>query len=61
MTNQQRIEELETALENLLDNIEVSVDVFENGVLPGCLCEAMNFAAEVLSDEGYEYDSEDQG
>ena len=59
MINEQRIEELETALENLLDNIEISVDDFKR--IPNFLAEAMNFAAEVLADEGREYDCEDQG
>lgn len=58
MTNQQRIEELETALENLLENSEVFI---EDEIATASFNEAFLFAQQVLYDEGYEYDSEDQG
>jgi hypothetical protein len=85
MTNEQRIEELETALENLLENFEevsqqkisgertyyvIEVEITDDDVKQNCIIngtpnkatqEAIRFATEVLYDEGYEYDSEDQG
>lgn len=58
MTNHERIEELETALENLLDNCEA---VTEEEFCTNSLREAIVFAEQVLWDEGYEYDTEDEG
>lgn len=70
MTNEQRIELLETALENLLDCfdgniIEVEIDgadgtVIVDGFVTGYVAEALDFAAHVLADEGVEYDAEDE-